>query len=607
MALIDKASLLMVPSTYEAGKLYNVLPSGNRAPDSTDQNSGYDQTRADFDFDRGSNTAATRIGSDGLIKKYRENLLLQSNQFDTTWLNQLGGTITSGQSGYDGSSNAWLISKSASNFKSVRQVISFSGVTTFSVYAKAGTLTKAALRMDTSAGAVQIIYDLSAGVVSSSAGVFISRGIENIGNGWYRIFVSVNVGSGTNVHIYVDRDGTTAGSIYIQNAQVESGLVSSDYLNSTSVTGKAGVLIDLPRIDYLSGAGALLLEPSRQQLFQYSEYATGWSTSNTGVTIEENATTSPEGVNNAAKIKEDGTNAAHAIRQLTGPTLTSGTDYTFSFFAKKGERSIVALSNTIGASNDANCFFDLENGQVLTNQFNSASIEDFGNGWYRCIATDTADAADDYDTRIYTATADNQFSHQGVSGSGLYIYGLQLEAGSYVSSYIPNHGTSGGVTRAADSCKIAHGEGLPTDYPFVMYSEAEIDTTKGSRCILSFLNEAVGNNYFSLEFGVISGKFTAVNRSQAVIYRVDSSNTYSDGKHKIAILFSSSTHFKMYVDGAEAGEETHAASAFSSDIKDVLAGQLRVVSDTGTRHPLIQIGFFNEALSDSELATLTTL
>ena len=85
MALIDKASLLMVPSTYEAGTLYNVLPSGNRAPDSTDQNSGYDQTRADFTFDRGTDHGATRIGSDGLIKKYRENLLVQSNQFDTTW------------------------------------------------------------------------------------------------------------------------------------------------------------------------------------------------------------------------------------------------------------------------------------------------------------------------------------------------------------------------------------------------------------------------------------------------------------------------------------------------------------------------------------------
>ena len=77
MALISKASLLMVPSTYEEGTLYNVLPSGNRAPDSTDQNSGYDQTRADFTFDRGSNAAATRVNADGLIEKHRENVLTQ--------------------------------------------------------------------------------------------------------------------------------------------------------------------------------------------------------------------------------------------------------------------------------------------------------------------------------------------------------------------------------------------------------------------------------------------------------------------------------------------------------------------------------------------------
>ena len=107
MALIDKASLLMVPSTYEAGKLYNVLPSGNRAPDSTDKNSGYDQTRADFDFDRGSNAAATRVNAAGLIEKYRENLLTESNNFsDSDWVNS-GITLTSGQSGPFGSNNGW--------------------------------------------------------------------------------------------------------------------------------------------------------------------------------------------------------------------------------------------------------------------------------------------------------------------------------------------------------------------------------------------------------------------------------------------------------------------------------------------------------------------
>ena len=53
----------MVPSTYEDGTLYNVLPSGNKAPDETGSHNGYDQTRADFSFDRGSNLAATRRNS----------------------------------------------------------------------------------------------------------------------------------------------------------------------------------------------------------------------------------------------------------------------------------------------------------------------------------------------------------------------------------------------------------------------------------------------------------------------------------------------------------------------------------------------------------------
>ena len=58
-------------------------------------------------------------------------------------------------------------------------------------------------------------------------------------------------------------DGT--GSIYIQNAQLETGNGSTDYLDSGATTAKAGVLIDLPRINYDANGenGSLLLEPSR--------------------------------------------------------------------------------------------------------------------------------------------------------------------------------------------------------------------------------------------------------------------------------------------------------------------------------------------------------
>lgn len=171
-----------------------------------------------------------------------ENLLLQSNQFDTTWLNQLGGTITSGQAGYDGTNDAWLISKDTSTFRSVRQVISWSGVSTFSVYAKEGSLSNAALRIDTGGGAIQILYDLTNGSVTSTSGVYIDAGSDDIGSGWYRLYVSANVSSGTNVHIYPDRSGTTAGNIYIQDAQLNKGLTADQYIETTTETS--------PRADF---------------------------------------------------------------------------------------------------------------------------------------------------------------------------------------------------------------------------------------------------------------------------------------------------------------------------------------------------------------------
>ena len=605
MALIDKASLLFVPSVVAEGKAFNILPSGNRAPDSTDQNSGYDQTRADFDFDRGSNAAATRIGSDGLIKKYRENLLLQSNQFDTTWIKS-NASVTSGHSGYDGSSDAWkLIQNTTNTYHFIYQNVSVSSICTLSIYAKAGEYSGISFFFPNLGGtSTATTFNLSTGAFVNNTH---NATAQDVGGGWYRISLLSKPSGTQNFNIYANQttqqseagDGTSG--IYIQDAQLESGLVATDYLDSTSVTGKAGVLVDLPRINYDANGenGALLLEPSRQNLVAYSEYITGFSTSNTGVSIEENATTSPEGVVNAAKIKEDATNAAHALRQLTGPTLTSGTDYTFSFFAKKGERSIVALSNTIGASNDANCFFDLENGQVLTNQFNSASIEDFGNGWYRCIATDTADAADDYDTRIYTATADNQFSHQGVSGSGLYIYGIQLEAGNYVSSYIPTMGTS--ETRAADSCSVTGVSDVIGQTEGTLYFEGSVKSDGANVVFFEIVNGTDSSNTMTLYINNSNNNLEMYNPDAGPNVNILKDGNNQGVDFKLALAYQSNDYV-CYVNGVQTYIDNSANVPIS--MNGVYIGQNRNGVEKGLTIAK-QAVLFKERLSNAELAALT--
>src|SRR6056300_1383698 len=114
----DKASLVMIPSGVKESKLYSIKPTSGDG---------------DFTFSRGTDTA-TRVNSSGLIEKERGNLLTWSNNYDN-WTKS-AATATSGQTGYDGSSDAWLLTSTRTG-NSTRRDVSYSGVNSFSIYAKA--------------------------------------------------------------------------------------------------------------------------------------------------------------------------------------------------------------------------------------------------------------------------------------------------------------------------------------------------------------------------------------------------------------------------------------------------------------------------------------
>ena len=174
----------------------------------------------DFTFSRGSNLAATRVDVNGLIEKGRENLVTYSNNFNN-WSKASGASVTSGQSGYDGSSDAWLAT-SASNTQpyQVYKGLATYGVLTFSVYAKANTGTifnidfaipdNGYVRVDLSDGSV---------VAESGSSTYIGSNVVSAGNGWYRISVTANVTNSAYIRAGLYQ---TAGSIYIQDAQLES-------------------------------------------------------------------------------------------------------------------------------------------------------------------------------------------------------------------------------------------------------------------------------------------------------------------------------------------------------------------------------------------------
>ncbi len=606
MALIDKASLLMVPSTYEAGTLYNVLPSGNRAPDSTDQNSGYDQTRADFDFDRGSNAAATRVNASGLIEKYRENLVKYSNAFNTGWDKDRILSATSGQSGYDGTNNAWLIlADSVNNNHQIRRSDStLSGVQTNSVYAKYSGYHLQLRATGIGSTNIWVNFDLQNGTIGNSGGGQIDANIESIGNGWYRCSITYNPSSASYIGIVMVQNPATDGSmpsfvgdltsgIFIQNAQAEKGMVASSYLDSGATTAKAGVLVDLPRINYDANGenGALLLEPSRQQLLQYSEYfdGSGWNKTSGGTgstpttTINTNETLSPEGVYNATKIVFDsgsGTTTGDLSLIEGVVSIAAGTDASTSIWLK-GENGGEQL-HMRGVSNG------------------SFSIITLTNEWQQFTTSENSS----------TTTDSLQFGiRQNVSGLGIinstatiYAYGAQIELGSYPTSYIPNHGTSGGVTRAADSCSVTGVSDVIGQTEGTMFAEFTIDSdnTDGYNRIFAVSDNSSNNRI------VLFAQNTEKLRAYVANGGVQQANIISSqsvlGSHKIAFAYKAND-FALYMDGTQIGTDTSGSIPACSNV--YVGTEENAGAGDELRGSVKQAILFKERLSNAELAALT--
>ena len=409
----------------------------------------------DFTFSRGSNLAATRVGADGLIEKGRENLLLQSNNFGTTWVTP-DATITSGQADKDGSNNAWLLT-ATSAFNRVTQSVSQSGVKRFSVYAKANT--NDYLLLGSVEGAhFYATFNLATGAVDSNNINAISPSIENVGNGWYRCSATW-VGTTTEVRIASQATSgqggwasTTSGSVLIQNAQLEVGLAATEYIETTTTTGKAGVLEDEPRLDYSGGATcpSLLLEPSRTNIIQSSEYFQDDYWAELGVhefDTNTTETTSPTGDYSATKIVADTTLSNNHV-VYGDVSQSSGTQYAVSIFAKAAEYDYLFIRG-LGLGGAGGARFNISTGEVVAvNGYDSATIEDYGNGWYRCIAIGTSTTTGAPYYHMSPTSSFSQFA--GNDSDGIYIFGAQCEQGSYATSYIPTH-SGGSVTRGADT------------------------------------------------------------------------------------------------------------------------------------------------------------
>ena len=416
---------------------------------------------------------STMVNSSGNIVWAPHNLVEYSEDFTTGWsLRQLlpfgSGSVSNATTGPDDNATADLIvpNTASSNEHYIRTVnqaaLATGAVGTFSVFVKAAGYTSLSLRLVGTDAAI-INYDLTAVTADDAGGT-----IEFVGNSWYRCTIT-GTGTGTNAWpwIYPNQQATYAGDgnsgIYIYGAH----LYRSDLGGMAPVPGAAtgfetyvptnGNAEYLPRVGHhvYNGSawvneGLLIESEQRTNLVEYSEdfTATEWLASNTAPLAINSI--GPDGKTSAVTLSDSGAGGTGQVEvRDAGVPVVELTTYTASFFAKADQLSIATI-RLAGGFNLNIVSFDLSSGEVLSG---SGSIEDFGNGWYRCSVTATTKAgATSIDFRIILSETAGNLIVNLDGTSSILIYGAQFEAGSTPSSYIPTNGST--VTRDGQSLTV---------------------------------------------------------------------------------------------------------------------------------------------------------
>ena len=565
--------MVLIPSGTKSGKVFSQKP-----------------VNGDGDFTFSRSTAATRVNADGNIEKETQNFVTQSNNFNNSDWTKVRLSVTSGQSGYDGSSDAWAITGTnpadgdASHY--LVQTTSPTGVLTLSAYLKANGKNWSRI-LFLNGSNPRADFDLANGTIHNINGGAIDANMESVGGGWYRCSVTANITASSSIYIYASDGnndtnwvGDDTSGVLIQDAQLEQGLVARDVITTTTAAVEGGITDNVPRLDYTdSSCPALLLEPQRTNIFTQSEFIENLfiiNGSGSGGSFTANYGESPEGFDNSVRVQATNTTTSHFYYAMS---LTAGTQYAISCYYK-GTSGEKAYLNSISTSGGVNA------GKLIT----------FNGSWQRETILFTAGTGANY-VYVHDARAG------GSTATDFEVFGFQVEAGSYATSYIPTYGTS--VTRNADDMALLTTTSL--------LSQTTNNTIYGE---ITNFKEQAGNarfiSLFSSSFSnadriLIYSGHTGSNYTLNVQYKTSGQSDVSI--YKSAVSYNEKVKFAVVFDGTEMSFFVNGSLVGSSTI--VAANNFyyydptNVFNDLGFREH--QVIFIPTALTDQEAIDLTTI
>lgn len=236
-------------------------------------------------------------------------------------------------------------------------------------------------------------------------------------------------------------------------------------VSSNIVTEATGAAIGAS--DYYadaSGPYGYVSEGARTNLILWSRDFSNAAWTKTAATVSANAIASPDGSMSADKIIPTVSATSHWLSQTTSVSL--GVNYTKTFYVKAGGYNFIQITGSTGFDTQyAN--FNLSTGAIgnISGPGITATIRAVGIGWYRVSAT-LACILTTVVGRMLIAVSDADYaarlpSFTGDGTSGVYLWGAQIEAGSFASTYIPT--TTTAVTRNATVGNYPVTDNMPTN------------------------------------------------------------------------------------------------------------------------------------------------
>ena len=335
---------------------------------------------------------------------------------------------------------------------------------------------------------------------------------------------------------------------------------------------------------YVKSLG-LLVEESRTNLIRYSIISTvaGWSIS--GSTVTNNATTAPDGTNTAARIQVD---PGGYVADLS-ISVTAGQTYTFSFWVKS-----VSGSGTWGIN-----IYD-HGGANIGHHRTTVNITE---EWQRVSYTYTPTG-----TLVNVYVSDDRDNLATISDA--YVWGAQLEQGSFKTSLIPTEGST--VTRNPDNVSMI-GENFSSWYNpsegtlFFIGSNQYVSTTNGNTKGFVVINDSSSNTRIDFRqriiFSILSSNGTNVSWS-GISTPTNITDITDSSFQKVGMTYSSNSHAQ-----AQNGYLTRTST---TPIEPINATRLAFFVRDSQTSPTGEVGghisqltYYPRRLTNSQLQNLT--